>query len=276
MNTKILYIFTRTPLHVGAGSSVGAIDQPVQRERHTGYPIIPGSSIKGVLRDYFIGVDEKGASKEIHKSFGIAERNEIGEKEQAGMLSFTEASPLLFPVRSANGAFAFITCPYILNRYQRVANNLNIQISAIDSHQCLVSANNQNIIGNDIILEEYKFTKTGVIDNALTDHISSLFNDPVLQSVNDRLIVLNDSDFSYFIQNCCEVRQHVKINSETGIQENLFNEEVVPTETLFYATVNETRTIPRNEVFESLSKESIIQFGGNGSTGLGFCLSIVK
>jgi hypothetical protein len=32
MQTKVLYLFTRTPLHVGAGSSVGAIDQPVQRE----------------------------------------------------------------------------------------------------------------------------------------------------------------------------------------------------------------------------------------------------
>ena len=47
MTTKILYLFTRTPLHVGAGASVGAIDQPIQRERHTGHPIIPGSSIKG-------------------------------------------------------------------------------------------------------------------------------------------------------------------------------------------------------------------------------------
>ena len=51
MTTKLLYLFTRTPLHVGAGSSVGAIDQPVVRERHTGFPIIPGSSIKGVLAD---------------------------------------------------------------------------------------------------------------------------------------------------------------------------------------------------------------------------------
>ena len=49
MNTKNLVILTRTPLHVGAGSSVGAVDQPVQRERHTGFPIIPGSSIKGVM-----------------------------------------------------------------------------------------------------------------------------------------------------------------------------------------------------------------------------------
>lgn len=49
--SRILYLFTRTPLHVGAGASVGAIDQPIIRERHTGFPILPGTSLKGVLRD---------------------------------------------------------------------------------------------------------------------------------------------------------------------------------------------------------------------------------
>ena len=51
MIQRNLLIFTRTPLHVGAGSSVGAIDQPIQRERHTGFPIIPGSSLKGCFAD---------------------------------------------------------------------------------------------------------------------------------------------------------------------------------------------------------------------------------
>ena len=51
MTSRLLYLFTRTPLHVGAGASVGAIDQPIVRERPTGLPIIPGSSLKGVLAD---------------------------------------------------------------------------------------------------------------------------------------------------------------------------------------------------------------------------------
>ncbi|MCX6876420.1 MAG: RAMP superfamily CRISPR-associated protein [Verrucomicrobia bacterium] len=44
-------IFTRTPLHIGAGSSVVAFDQPIRRERHTGFPIIPASSLKGSFAD---------------------------------------------------------------------------------------------------------------------------------------------------------------------------------------------------------------------------------
>ena len=51
MKKQIMSIFTRTPMHVGAGSSVGIVDLPIIRERHTDYPVIPGSSLKGVLAD---------------------------------------------------------------------------------------------------------------------------------------------------------------------------------------------------------------------------------
>ena len=94
MKTKLLYLFTRTPLHVGAGSSVGAVDQPVMRERHTGFPIIPGSSIKGVLRDH------NKTPKEGDTVFGReASKDDSGH---VGELSFSEAKLLLFPVRFAS------------------------------------------------------------------------------------------------------------------------------------------------------------------------------
>ena len=53
MKQRLLYLFTRTPLHVGAGASVGAIDQPIIRERHTGFPVIPATSLKGTFADDF-------------------------------------------------------------------------------------------------------------------------------------------------------------------------------------------------------------------------------
>jgi len=36
-----------SPLHVGAGSSVGLVDLPVQRESQTNFPKIDASSLKG-------------------------------------------------------------------------------------------------------------------------------------------------------------------------------------------------------------------------------------
>ena len=42
-----------TGLHIGAGggfSAIGAIDSPVIRDPYSGYPMIPGSSLKGKMR----------------------------------------------------------------------------------------------------------------------------------------------------------------------------------------------------------------------------------
>ena len=40
-----------SPLHAGTGQSVGLIDLPIARLRATNIPYVPGSSLKGVLRE---------------------------------------------------------------------------------------------------------------------------------------------------------------------------------------------------------------------------------
>lgn len=110
MQTKIMTLFTRTPLHVGCGSSVGAVDQPVARERHTRFPVIPGSAIKGILADLWNEKDAGGKavrSKEGIDLFG----NDDTANASAGKLLIGEGKLLAFPIRSAKGAFAWLTCP---------------------------------------------------------------------------------------------------------------------------------------------------------------------
>ena len=48
---NLLFIHALTGVHPGGGTALGVVDLPVQRERHTQWPMIPGSSLKGVLRD---------------------------------------------------------------------------------------------------------------------------------------------------------------------------------------------------------------------------------
>ena len=112
MTTQLLTLFTRTPLHVGAGPSVGAVDQPVVRERHTGYPVIPGSALKGVLADLWL--DRTNPANPVRTDPG---KNLFGEDDvhapaKAGNLLVGESKLLAFPVRSAKGCFALITCPF--------------------------------------------------------------------------------------------------------------------------------------------------------------------
>jgi len=274
MNKSILYLFTRTPLHVGAGSSVGAVDQPIQRERHTGFPIIPGSSIKGVIRDFF--QIAKSGDDAFGKEATHNETNGEIDSGHAGSLSFSEAKLLLFPVRSAKGAFALATCPHVLGRFKRDASVEFELPKDPGSGNCFagskVSVKNGEKRG--IILEEYCFNQTDTFPDSWAKLICGVLQDPTLESSADRLVYLSDEDFAYFTQNACQVLQHNRIDPETGIVEDkaLFNEEVVPAESLFYATIHyDNRNLETVEpILRELGSEQIMQFGGKETTGLGF------
>lgn len=270
MNQSILYLFTRTPLHVGAGSSVGAIDQPLIRERHTGFPVIPGSSIKGVLRDTL----SKDGGVDIDKLFG---KGSDGKDARAGDLSFGEAKLVAFPIRSAKGAFALAVSPLTLARLARDAgwNDLEVPPSPKDM-TCFADA--KTILERDgkkgVVLEEYRFGVAGDFPTAWEEKLTSLLGDAVLAGAGGRFVLLSDGDLAHFAVNACQVNQHVRIDDDTGTADDggLFNEETVPSECLFYAPLTVLRKESSdNGVFRYFAEEKLVQFGGNGTTGLGFC-----
>jgi CRISPR-associated protein Cmr4 len=268
--SRILYLFTRTPLHVGAGSSVGAIDQPIIRERHTGFPVIPGSSLKGVLRDH------------LRDTLGEAVVNDLfgqgGDDKQfaAGKISFGEARLLAFPVRSAKGAFALATSCLALQRFARDAALKTKVPDAPADMACL--AGPKLVFKKDgreaLVLEEYRFAVVGTFPAEWETVLSALLSDAVLSGAAGRFVMLSDGDLSHFAVNACQVNQHVRIDDATGTADHggLFNEETVPSECLFYAPLTVLRRgSEANGAFEALSPEQLVQFGGNGTTGLGFC-----
>ena len=51
-----LFLYAVSPVHMGAGQAVGVIDNPIQRERHTGHPCFAGSGIKGAVRHGFTAI----------------------------------------------------------------------------------------------------------------------------------------------------------------------------------------------------------------------------
>jgi CRISPR-associated protein Cmr4 len=299
-NTRILYLFTRTPLHVGAGASVGAIDQPIIRERHTGFPIIPASSLKGALADEWNDglldeLNDKGETKKVRvrKDGSISDAawlfgSDSDKHAAAGALQFSEAKLLAFPIRSAKGSFAWITCPLILNRYHRAisSNYPSIMDGPIDEEAVFQKVGPLDLDGQ-IVLEEYTFKHKAndQLLNSASEHLAGLLvEDQVWSAIKDRLVILSDGMMSFFAQNACEVAQHVRINDATGTAEGgaLFNQENVPTETLFYSIVNAFRErTPKGQnrtaetaldIFKiKVEQTGLFQFGGDASTGLGYC-----
>jgi CRISPR-associated protein Cmr4 len=288
MKSKILYLFTRTPLHVGAGASVGAIDQPVQRERHTGFPIIPASSLKGSFADAWNDnlTDGKRGDSNAAWLFGSDDPNAAA----AGSALFGEARLLAFPIRSAKGSFAWITCPLMLRRASRdgiIPVDLLRNLKEPTDEKAVFDAGNASKVafGGKLVLEEYTFEASNWLGlDRLGGHLAGLLaDDLVWQEVASRLVILSDGMMSFFSQNACEVAQHVKISDETGTAEGgaLFNQENVPSETLFYSVTyfmagrgdkfkGKKPEDAENEFSNKLASR-VFQFGGDASTGLGYC-----
>lgn len=269
MQTKIMSIFTRTPLHVGCGSSVGAVDQPVVRERHTGYPVIPGSAIKGVLADLWNENYQRTTEGKVF--FG---EDDVHANAKAGKIAFGEAKLLAFPVRSARGCFAFLTSPLALERFKRDAG-LDLPVPlAPEAMTCLAG---EVVVFPDkkaVVLEEYRFAHAGMFPVAWADCLASLADDAVLNGGRARFVLVNDDDLAFYAQNACQISQHVSIDSKTGTaaENKLFNQEEVPSETLFYAPLSLLDKDGDYTPFVTrLSKIPLAQFGGKGTTGIGYC-----
>src|SRR5947199_9877363 len=112
MTTRLTLIHAMSPLHAGTGHSVGAIDLPIARERPTGIPLIPGSSIKGALRARSPKTDGKDdpITRDV---FGPDTAN---SSDHGGSVQFSDAHLLLLPVRSLAGTFAWVTSPHLIRK----------------------------------------------------------------------------------------------------------------------------------------------------------------
>ncbi len=269
MNTKLLTIFTRTPLHVGCGSSVGAVDQPVARERHTRFPIIPGSAIKGVLADLWLENHKRNSDGKCY--FG---EDDCKADAKAGTLAFGEARLLAFPVRSAKGCFAFVTSPLCLERFNRDAG-IDLAVPKLEAGQiCLAGSDVTFAERGAVVLEEYRFEKKGEFPVDWAERLCSLADDAVLNGGLNRFVLVHDEDMTFFAENACQISQHVSIDSKTGTaaEGKLFNQEEVPSESLFYAPITELCSdVDYVPFMTKMASSPLIQFGGKGTTGIGYC-----
>jgi len=298
MEGKILFIHAQTSVHPGSGSALGTIDLPVQRERHTNWPIIPGSSLKGIIRDACRNriainlkpVDEKSKRKqadensEIKAVFGPPA---VESSEQAGAISITDARILLFPVRSLKGVFAWITCQGVIERLQRdlklFGETENFKIK-YDKTTALVSKTNDNIVSeNQIVLEEFDFPvnkspEVTELAKWIADNVTD--DEAIKESLQKKLVILPDDEFTHFVRYATQVETRIALNYETktAVEKALFYEEFLPPETIMYSIIlasEERKEAGKTaqEIIEFISTDfpSILQIGGDETIGKGFC-----
>ncbi|MGI6393637.1 MAG: type III-B CRISPR module RAMP protein Cmr4 [bacterium] len=281
---KPFFMRVISPLHLGTGADIGIIDMPIQREKHTNFPKVESSSLKGALRENF-ELNLKDQADLIKLTFGP----EKGDTH-AGAFSVTDATTLFFPVKSAKGIYALITCHEVLAKYNEHCGILNAAEPPFDNKElgslkdlneakcipfnldALAINNNKNVI-----LEEYAFEVEQKTAGSIQKHFSFLDT--------DKMLIVSNETFRDFVTLSTEVITRNKIDNKTGTVARgaLFSEEYLPPETILFSllqngpiNVKDKGSIPEDLENDKKVQEFLInnfpevfQLGGNATIGKG-------
>jgi CRISPR-associated protein Cmr4 len=284
--TALLGLITETSLHAGAGSSVGAVDLPIQREGHNGWPCVFGSAVKGSLRD--VAESKWGSTGEdIYAVFGPDMKN---ASDNAGAIAVGDARLLLLPVRSLTTAFKWVTCPEALNRLKRdaerlgLSGQLGIDVPSVAGTEAKIASGT-----GDLFLEEYRLTlvpDTKVA--ALAEPLAKLMRrDGAEVELKERLTIVADDLFSHLTRAAIPVNAHIALDSGTKTVTDgaLWYEETLPPETLLYVPLVAVKArrkdstldaaAVRRKIIDLFAERPWLQLGGNETVGMGWCAATV-
>ncbi len=294
-----VFLYAVSPVHMGAGTATGLIDNPIQRERHTRHPSFAGSGIKGAVRHSFESLC-KGTKQDrpLKELITLLFGPESGNALHAGAVSFGDAQLVAFPVRSLRGGYVYATCPQALARAQRLlrltGNRCDWTIPEVEELHCRLANGKLLSNGNKLHLEAFEYD--AATDDSLAATAKSLaelaipglpeyafFRDKLASD----LVILSDTDFAYFAENATLVEPHVRINPETGTADSggLFYTENLPPESLLIAPLMASRTRSGKDdldAAEAMLKirnvidNRLLQIGGDATTGRGLVVAQVQ
>lgn len=264
MRTAMLGLLAETPVHPGAGRSMGVVDLPVAREAATDYPVLVGSSLKGALRDKAAAID---ADTDRH----------FGKQDHAGDLLVADGRLLLLPVRSLTGAFRWVTCSHLVERYCRDLTRAGLkprpEIPRVKPGSVLTAGD------GSLFLEERQFFIGGEPDGGLVNSIEPLvLHEETRHRLGTRIAVLDDEDFSWFVRYGLSIQaRNVLADDGSKKSQNLWYEETLPPDTVMYALVM-GRSDEALRTIDALFPENdpYLQAGGNETVGQGWFAATVR
>lgn len=277
MKTQPFLIHALSPLHAGTGHAADVIDLPIARMKATGIPLLPGSSIKGVLRDVRQAGGNSGET--LLAVFG-PQMDKAGE--HAGALVVSDARLLALPVRSFRGTFVWATSPLLLELARRDLGALAEPLPVPSPGACsaLLAPGNCCVFNKRLYLEDLDL---GAQEGKEAPAWAAVLA-PRVFGGNDiftkRFAIVDDETMTFLWETATQVDARVRLDETTRTVATgaLWLEESLPPETLLLGLLIADRSrrkekkMTPDEVLEfALGKEEILQFGGKATTGHGRC-----
>jgi CRISPR-associated protein Cmr4 len=291
MKTRLTLIHAMSAIHAGTGQSVGAIDLPIARERPTGIPLIPGSSIKGALR---------ARSHDPQMTRDVFGPDTAGAAEHSGSVHFSDAHLLLLPVRSIRGTFAWVTSPYLIRKFARGAREAGLDVAKLPGapspNGCCVLGDTLTIPGPNggwVVFEDLDFNveadqkaSLSAFTAELGKHLfpqGSADEQDWRKSLEERICLIHDDMMSFLLETAMEVNAHIRLNNDKKTVERggLWYQESLPTESVLAGiavaadvkAVNGRFARKATELLDYVTSltAGLVQLGGKATVGQGSC-----
>ena len=248
MSVNVYKMKCVTNLHVGSGDeNYNIIDNEVERDPVTGYPTINSSGVKGALREHFRYVDSVN-----HIEIFGQDNKDKSSRIKSGSYKFFSADFLSRPLRvSDNSGHTYINVTTVdaIESFLEKMELLNVDFTAeweevdFDGKEFLVSGESK--------ISEIEGKTVGKTDanKALLENLIGR-NYAIAKSLNEYELPVMARNFL-----------------ENGESKNLWYEEIVPHESMFYTVIITPDGVDCE--FDSEFEKNTIQFGGNASIGYG-------
>lgn len=275
MKSYFYKIHCITNLHMGSGDiNFNVIDNEVERDPVNNWPVMFSSGVKGALRDHF---RDQGADKALIKEiFGSDINREPQENSFPGKIRFLTSCILFLPFRAASGKYPYylVTTKDILQQFGVLYQNIrgtepfqgfDVAVSGLDESKCY------GVQTDSVKLEDYRYDDVQPVPEPIKNVLGKFVN---AGSVN-RIMIIPDFDFGGGNNRVVLPVLARNYLDDQGISKNLWYEEVVPHESVFYlpvlsnGTADGDNALDKFHSFISTEGNYLVQFGGNATIGYG-------
>lgn len=251
---EYIYLYLLSPLHTGGTTQEGNL-LGIARESHTNLPYIPSSTVRGKVRSLATDKDLK------YQLFGTDLQD--GQLEQ-GDIWIGDASILWLPVPSLSHSVVWISCPLLLQRWQRLqGGKLLIPVE----YSCNFN-NNSPVYLKDAIIPKNQLQPGQNLQQFVPKSDATV-------SIN-RLLVLPDQHCATLIQMSLWRQVKIKLDEHKSVNGGFRYEEAIPPDTLMYlpwgitSQANGKSQKSCDDLKNLLAANEILQIGGQESLGRGF------
>ncbi len=291
---RIGYLYSFSPIHCGGEGDLGNI-LDIAREAHTSFPYIPGSSLRGTLRDEVEQQDDETKTA-TNRLFG----KELDDQGQMGVhqVWFGDARLLWIPMRTmslkGNDIFTWVSCHSLIRDHALLAE---LPIVVFPDYPVGSKAGTYTVADAQLNVSPFKDEHKNAI--ALSANWADSLKDAVEPTWDNNRIVLPDAQFQVLMEHSLwtQVRNKIDDRENAGSAEVFWTDVCIPRDTILYygwgysllrenpdpnqteasslKQKNKTITNQDHELLLNTLK-GLIQVGGQANVGRGWVQSWVN